>query len=581
MAADIARAPVGAGLDAPTVSDRWRVLWVALALFVVALGVRLLLAEQQPVWTDELYHLLAAESVPLGHGLQVYEGAYTRDPLFTWMVSTLTPFYTWNLLVPRLPAAVAGALQVSLVFAWLRYRSDWIAALAAALFLCLSEMAVQQSAYVRFYSVHALFFWLAATSAYDLFTASSQGQRIRAGVLAAVGAAVALHLQPTTIFGLGAIALWGGWMYLRSGAVSKRINLVLIAGVALGAVALAVVALLLPQVIARAIWEYTHTEQWNVKASRDLLYYVKYVVKEYPLLALGSIPAAILAYREKPTLTALCLSIIVISGAALSVAGMKSARYFLFVLPFVFTICGLGLSAGWRLFVGKLPAGVDEAKRRRWQALAAVCVVALLALNPGFITTMGWSVAGLKRAVAARSLMFAAATDEPWQSQRSQLAAALAGRAMILTTEEFRTLRYLGAYDVALVPGSEAEAKKYDFLVDDRTGRPHISTAENLARIYTCYPTGALMLTSDKWPATFELTPKIQAFLDQHAQHQVLATPGTAVQLHVVSWQHPPAPPSADCKALTQRLDRRHRPAHETIDRIAAEPDGGRIALPH
>jgi hypothetical protein len=574
-----AHASAAARRETPRVGDRWDVLWASLALFVAALAIRLLLAEQQPVWTDELYHLLAADSLGQGRGLQVYEGAYTRDPLFTWMVSTLTRFYSWNLLVPRLPAAVAGALQVALVFAWLRARSDWIAALAAALFLCFSEMAVQQSAYVRFYSVHALFFWLAATSAYDLFHVSSQGRRIQAGALAAVGAAVSLHLQPTTIFGLGAIGLWGLWMYFRSGAVSKQINRLLIAAVALGVLALAVVALVLPDLIHQAIWEFTHSEQWNKKASQDVLYYVKYLVKQYPLLVLGSVPAFVLAYREKPALAALSLAIIVISGAALSVAGMKSPRYFLFALPFVFTICGLGLSAAWRLLVRKRSEGAGAAKS--WPLFAGLAATAALALNPGFITTFAWTLGGLRHAVAARSLLFSAAADEPWQSQRAALAAALAGHSVILTTEEFRTLRYLGAYDVALVPGSKADHGSKDFIIDKRTGRPPISTVENLQRIYDCYPTGALMLTSDKWPATFELSPEIRAFLDQHTRHQALATPGVPVQLHVVSWAHPPAPPSAACTALTRSIGRNHRPAHETIDRITAEPGGGRIVLPH
>lgn len=580
MTAEIARAPAAARHEVSRVSDRWGVLWATLALFVAALVVRLIVAEQQPVWTDELYHILAGRSLGEGRGLQVYEGAYTRDPLFTWLVSLLTPYYTWNLFIPRLPAVVAGALQVSLVFAWLRYRSDWIAAAAAALFLCLSEIAVQQSAYARFYSVHALFFWLAAAALYDLFQPSGPARRIWAGVFVVAGVAISLHLQPTTLFGLAGLGIWGAWMYFRSGVCSRRTNTILVSGLALlGLAGAALFAVLRPDLITHAIWEFTHTEQWNRKASEDLLYYVKYMAQAYPVMTSGFLVFAALAYRYRPHLTILCLLIVGITGGALSIAGMKSARYFLFALPFVFTICGLGVSEGWRLLARALPAG--DGRRPFWLALAGVSLIASLSLSPGFVATLGSTLGGLKRAAATRSLMFSTPADQPWESLRAPVAAALSGRSVILTTEEFRTLRYFGAFDLALVPMNKGEGGKKDFVVDLRTGRPHISTPENVKLVYGCYPTGALLLKSDQWPASFELNADIQTFLDQHAQHQAFAVKGVPDQLHVVSWDHPAAPPTAQCEALRRRMGQGHRPAGETIARIAAEPDGGRIALRH
>jgi hypothetical protein len=212
--------------------------------------------------------------------------------------------------------------------------------------------------------------------------------------------------------------------------------------------------------------------------------------------------------------------------------------------------------------------------------LAGLAVAAGLAANPGFFSTLASSAGGLQRAAAARSLMFSAASDEPWQSRRAEVAAALAGRSVILTTEEFRTLRYFGAFDIALVPMNKGENGAQEFLVDTRTGRPHVSTPQNVRLIYDCYPTGALILTSDVWPATFELNAGIRSFLDQYARHQAFAAPGVPAQLHVVSWDHPPAPPSAACDLLRTRVGKNHRPASETIERIATEPGGGRIALP-
>lgn len=581
MTGDIARAPAGGRGEASSVADRWRVLWVSLALFIAALGVRLLAAQQQPVWTDELYHVLAGSSLHNGHGLQIYEGVYERDPMFTWIVSNLAPYFTWNLFVPRLPAVVAGALLVAIVFAWLRFRSDWIAALAAAIFLCLSEIAVQQSAYVRFYSIHGLFFWLAAISAYDLFSAPGLGRRIGIGATGAVSALIALHLQPITIFGLAAIAVWGGWAYFRSGAVSKRTNAILLWGLGLAAVVAILVGLLRPDVMVRAVWEFTHSEQWNKKLSRDVLYYVKYMILQYPLMISGFGVAAVLAYRERPSLTVLCLCIVLISGTALSVAGMKSPRYFLFAMPFVFTVCGLGLSAGWRLLVRSLPAGQagqGRARRWFWPALVGFSMVAALIVSPGFVVTIASSLGGLKRAVAARSFLFAAPADEPWQSQRAKVAAALSGRSVILTTEEFRTLRYFGAYDIAIVPSYGDEIGKKEFVLDKRTGRPHISTLRNIEFVYSCYPTGALMLSSDQWPATGDLDPDIQTFLDQHARHQVFSVKDVPEQLHLLTWEHPAASPTPACAALMRRIGQGHRPASETIARVVAEPGGGRIA---
>ncbi|CAN7292505.1 hypothetical protein LJR225_001535 [Phenylobacterium sp. LjRoot225] len=580
MTADTVRERTGASeFSVPSLAnDRWRVLCMGAALFVVALSIRLILAQRQDVWVDELYHIIAGKSLQQGHGLQLYEGAYRRTPLFTWLISNLSPYYTWNMVVPRLPAAIAGALHVALVFTWLRFRSDWMAAFAAAMFLCLSAVAVQQSAYVRFYSIHALFFWLMATSAYDLFTTAEPAKRIRAVVVGGASALIAMHLQPSTIFGVLAIGCWGVWMLRRSGVSPKLIGGIATLGVVLVAAGVAFMVFSRPYEVARLAHLFSHAEQWNRGQEGDALYYIRYLIAEYPLLISGFILSAVLAYRQNPPLTVLFIAIPATIVIALSTAGMKAPRYILFALPFVFTICGLGVSAGWR-FLFRDWSAAGGGRKWFWPALAGFTLAAALSASPGFAVTITSSLGGLKRVVQAKSLLFATPADEPWQSRRAEIASALSGRSVIVTTDEFRMLRYIGAYDVAIAPRYNITGTKKELNSDRRTGRPYISTLKNVQLVYGCYPRGAVLGYANSWPAPVEMDADVQAFLDQHTQHKIVSVNDGPFQVHILTWDHPPAPPSPECDALTARISQGHRPASETIDRILAEPGGGRIAV--
>lgn len=580
MKGDAVRRPI-AGQGFYVVSpatDRWLVLGVSLTLFLAAFLIRLFVAQRQPLWVDELYHILAGHSLREGRGFQLYEGVYRRTAAFTWIISKLTPYFSWNLLVPRLPAVIAGSLQVALTFAWLRARTDWVAALAAALFLCLSRVAVEQSGYVRFYSIHALFFWLTAVAVYDLVHAPDLRRRLLALAVATVCLVTAKHLQSITLIGLAGIAVWGGWLVQRSPSLSRRTKTFIFVGAAIAIAAGIALIVLRPELFSHSIYEAAKSEQWNKDERWDLLYYVRYLISEYPLIMAGFFLAVGLGYREWPSLTVLCLSIAVVACLFLSVAGMKSPRYVLFAAPFVFTIGGLGVSAGWRLLARNMPAWGEGGRARVWHVIAGFTVVAALSASPGFATTITASLGGLKRAVLARSLLFGAPGDEPWQSQRAAIAAALAKRSVIVTTDEFRSLHYLGAFDVAIVPSYNMRNGKQDFSLDKRTGRPVVSTVRNVELVYGCYPTGAVLALADAWPAPVEIDPQVQTFLDQHTRHQVIAVKDAPFQAHVLSWDHPVSP-SPECAALAQRVNQGHRPARETIDRIADEPGGGQISF--
>jgi hypothetical protein len=560
-------------------SERWRVLGVSLALFIAAAVIRLFVAERQPIWDDELYHVIAGRSLHAGRGLQLYEGVYDRTLLFTYLISKLTPYFTWNLLIPRLPAVIAGALQVAALFVWLRRRTDWITAVSAATFLCLSDVAVQQSAYVRFYSIHALAFWLTAVSVYDLLFAPTLPRRLLALATAAVSAGIAIHLQPISLFGFAAIGAWALWMLLVVRPVPPWGRMLLLAGAALALLAGAGVVLLAPHWTSHAIHEFARSEQWNRAAARDGLYYIRFLIGQYPLFMAGFCLSAALAYRERAPLTVLCVAIVVVACLSLSLAGMKSTRYFIFALPFVFTVCGLGLSSAWRLLVDVMDRAPEGAPKRVWLALAGFTLVAALSANPGFAVTIASSLGGLKRAAAAHSLVFAAPGDQPWQSKRAEIAKILADRSVIATTDEFRILQYFGAFDVAFVPSYNTAGGKKDFALDRRTGRPQVSTLQNVALVYDCYAKGALLIYSDDWPAPVEIDPDVQQFLQQRTQHQVVAVDGEHYEVHLLTWDHAPAPPSPACSALSRRIDQGHRPAAQAFSRVATEPRGGAISF--
>jgi hypothetical protein len=192
-------------------------LWAASAfLFILSILVRLPDLDQLARF-DELYTLLAARGW-LSDGVpRIANGIYWRAELYTIFVAGWLKLFGDNLVVARLSPVLFGSLLAVAVFLWTNAVAGRAAAWISGLFVALSSLSVEMSQYARFYTFHALAFWLGAVGVYNLTIQSANSARRRAAIAlgTVLSLVVALYLQILTLIGIVALAPWLGVALLQ------------------------------------------------------------------------------------------------------------------------------------------------------------------------------------------------------------------------------------------------------------------------------------------------------------------------------------------------------------------------------
>lgn len=124
-----------------------------LVLLALALGLRLLRIDHEPVWLDEGYTLLFS-GLPLDR-LVTVGGAHEHPPLFYLMVHVLLPVDS-SYLMPRLLSAVASAMSVLMVYLLGVRIFDRTAGIIAALLCLVSPFQIWYAQDGRAYSMASL-----------------------------------------------------------------------------------------------------------------------------------------------------------------------------------------------------------------------------------------------------------------------------------------------------------------------------------------------------------------------------------------------------------------------------------------
>jgi hypothetical protein len=505
---------------------------------------------------DELYHFFAAQSWLTEGQLRVADGIYNRTPLFTIFLAQWLGLFGENLVVARLPSLIAGVALVVLVFLWTRAVAGDLAAVLAALLLALDPEHLQISQWGRFYTLQCLTFWLGAVGTYRLVTspprALGRSMLLACGILVCFGAA--LYLQPTTLIGLLGVAIWAlvALGLPLAAKLSPRARGGIAAGVALlGAVA--IWALIETGLAAELLARYRSTPLHQHEDRGAFWYYHAFLLVYYPTLW-PLVPLAVvigLAYRPRPT--AFCASLVAIAFLLLSFAGPKAMRYFTFVQPFLFVLCGIALAEVWprlRRFLEDVGTralhwlGLGRLGRLGAYAALAVALVFTIAANGAWLRSAAnmfdFVVPPMKR-------------QADWAVAKGDLAPWLADASIVLTTNELSALYYLGRYDVLISRSRLSELRDGDeFTIDPRTGRPVITAPESLALIMDCYPDGLIVADAARWDNRAQVSEAVIQLIRARAEAVELS----AAAMHAFVWRQPDDDGRAEaCARLPAGLD--------------------------
>jgi hypothetical protein len=537
--------------------------WIGAALlFLLSVWVRVINLDRLPV-TDELYTLLAAQGWLHYGAPRIGDGMYDRAQAYTLLLAGWLAAFGDNMVSARVFSLLFGSCLVVAVFLWTRRVAGQLAAWIAGVFLALAPLSVDVSQFARFYTLHALVFWLSVTGAYALVTRSHPpGKRTLVALSTVVGFLFALDLQILTMLGLAGLALWlvlaVGIPWLRAQDTRRRHAVLAAAG---GLVVLAGVAFLLSAEVQALLKSYRWAPLWNRAHQNEFWYYHIYFVQRWPTLWSLTPLALLLALVHRPRPAVLCMCVFVVSFVLLSFGGMKDPRYMFFALPFLFELWGIALAKAFDVLCPWLVGATDRVLRRLAPHLAGRAVrTGLIVAGVAFlVASNGGAIKGLlslggTRLIAAEGGV-GVDTDTgraDWAAVKAPLTPLLDTASIILTARDVQFLHYLGDYDIALNSNRLTEVPGGEFHLDSRTGRVVIGTASAVGRIIDCFPSGLIVTDVASWRSAAGIKDEAANLIE--AETVEIALPPEA---HILAfrWEHPvPNPPTAACATLPKEL---------------------------
>jgi 4-amino-4-deoxy-L-arabinose transferase-like glycosyltransferase len=488
----------------------------------IAFALRLVQLDHAP-HIDELYHALAARSL-LEDGTLFINGTepYTRAWAFTYLVAGLMAIFGDNLVVGRLPAVLAGVGLVVAVFLWLNAVAGRTAAWVAALLVCLAPTALYHSQQIRFYTVHALFLWVAAAAVYLAATGPrGRGHTAMLAAGAAACLAIAFHLQVSTLVSVAALATWlvlyrGGDIVRWAAAGGRRRTWTVVGATAAVVVVAAVFAA--GGAAAEVVRMFSMVDVWAEGDRHYLRYYHDRFLHQYPTLWTLFPVAVLLAASRHPRPALFCVTMFTVPFVVHSFAAWKHERYLFYALPFFFAVWGLAAAVALPWLRGRIDAVIRHAPlphRRAAGTLAAAALIAAVLFAAAGNSASMYTYRMLTVSDEDWTLSSAYRGEPVWDRALPVLQAEAADADVVMGFAMVTTLYYLHRLDMGL---SATEVQRgtstAEFSVAGKEGVPVVSRAESVRLVQACVPAGLVIGSVRGWRNAWGVPPETVDYIE-------------------------------------------------------------------
>ena len=481
-----------------------------------------------PPQYDELLHVLAAHGILETGEPVIADGRYDRAELFTRIVAATFEWRGESLDSARFPALVSALALIALLGSWVTSRAGLIAGSSAALLLTISVTTIGLSTFARFYTLHALAVAVMAVSLYEaLVHGRARLTRTLLIGIAVLAAAVAVHLQITTVIAIGATlsGLVAAFVVHRRDWVGAIIRARPFVFSALLIATLVVLALLEWKVhlIAHAM----EVPLWAEDRASRPLYYFEQLAADlplfWPLFPLAALAAIAVFDRFGTFCTVVAVSALVVH----SIAASKAIRYVYYAMPFVCSVLGCGIAVALPLMRRWLERSAPRFAYAAMPLTLAIFAITFLGSQEGQ-RTLRFAVKGN----AAENLKMYA-SESNWSLALPMLRPPAEAANLVIVSAGVKGLYYLGRYDFELNASAVLESDSGgEFGRDSRTGREVISTADSLADVLGRAGTKLVVIDHDKLGRETGVTPAAVRVIE--AQCQSLALPAES---RVFAWR--------------------------------------------
>jgi hypothetical protein len=525
---------------------------------LLALAVRLVFLDHTP-YIDELNHALAARSLLDDGTLRINGGApYSRSWLFTLLVAGMVAIFGDSLVIGRLPAVAAGTVLVVLVFMWTRSVASRPAAWVAALLLCFAPISIYLSQQVRFYTLHALFFWLGAIAVY---AAVAGGKRscTRATLLLGGAAAcfvLAFHLQPVTAIGILGVCLWVAIDRVPALAHRFRSGQGRWPGVGGALACVGAIVFVARGGMVRQRLMFGYVDPWAEHSRNNLRFYHDIFVDQFPTLwTLFPLLFLLAASRHlRPALFAAS-----IFGTAFffhSLVAWKHERYIFYALPFFFVVVGLGVAVALPWLRNRFEALLSRAHPTLAPSTVVSGVFGLGLAGSALFAAAGNGAASYAYKMltvpdAEWQMAVAYRGEADWGIALPQLRPVAAESEVVLATSMLKALYYLDRVDAGLTATEVARSRsRAEFAVARKEAVPVISTAESLGVLVGCFRSGLVIGERRNWRHSWGVPDATADFIE--ATLTRVEVPNHSGIL-AFRWTNGGDSPDAGCRSLLPR----------------------------
>ena len=428
---------------------------------------------------DELLHVLSARGVVETGQPLIADGRYDRAELFTRIVAASFEWRGDSLESARLPALIAALALIVLLASWVTSRAGLIAGSSAAVLLAISVTTIGLATFARFYTLHALAVAIMAVGLYEA-TARDRAWLTRLLLIgvAVLAAAVAVHLQITTVVAIGATltGLAAALLVdtrLRVAAIIRARPLLFST---LLVATFAVLALLEWKVhlIAHA----TEVPLWAEDRAGRPFFYVQQLAVDLPLFWPLFPLAALAAVSVSARFGAFCIVVALSALVVHSIAAAKEMRYVYYAMPFICAVLGCGIAVTVRLMTRWLSGAAPQLDKSALPLALGILAVSFLFSQEGQRT-----LRFIVKSNAAQGMTMYA-TESNWSLALPILRPLADTADIVIVSAGVKGLYYLARYDFELNSSVVMESESgEEFGRDPRTGREVIGTRDSLAAV--------------------------------------------------------------------------------------------------
>ncbi|MCG8510366.1 MAG: glycosyltransferase family 39 protein, partial [Rhodospirillales bacterium] len=337
------------------------VLACEIALAAAVASASLMLWSNPNEHVDELYHVLAGRAL-LDNGSLYLDSEstqpYTRAWVYSYAVAGSMAVFGPTIFAARLVSMISGVITSAVMFGWVRARVGRLSAWVALVLFAFMPYTLNYEYMARFYMMQTCALMIMAVCAFELARpAIAWRWRIALGAIAIICAALAVHLQVTSIIPTGLALAWVVLSLLLCGVsdddaqVRRRWR---IAGGALVAAGVVLAAITFISPLGQSLWEmYRDVEVWAAHNRDNPSYYVRVYDELFELKVTGSLvismwlialPIVVLALVHR--WQAALFSLVMFGGAFVlhSFGGMKAPRYVYYAVPFFAVLWAVGIA---------------------------------------------------------------------------------------------------------------------------------------------------------------------------------------------------------------------------------------------